>query len=136
MSAEPKPIAPSDVRVIDGEAVTLNGAKPDVRLVGFNAPETRRSKCDAERGLSGKATRRLRDLVKDRNLTIEIVACACAPGMEATMRCNYGRQCGTLRANGRDVGEILISEALAVPFVYSGTRCPTTPQPWCSAEPR
>ena len=132
-AAEPKPLAPSDVRVIDGDTVRLHGAKPDVRLVGFNAPETRRAKCDPERELGGKATHRLRELVKAGDLTYEQVACACPPGTEGTMKCNYGRQCGTLRAKGRDVGEILISESLAVPFVCTGTRCPTTPRPWCSA---
>ena len=28
---------------------------------------------------------------------------------------NYGRACGTLRIDGRDVGDILIAEGLAVP---------------------
>ena len=119
------------VRVLDGDTVRLNGAKPDVRLNGFNAPETRRAKCEAERELGAKATRRLRDLVNAGNLTFEEVACSCAPGTAGTMRCNYGRRCGTLRSAGRDVGEILIAEKLAVPFVCGATRCPKTPKPWC-----
>jgi hypothetical protein len=36
-----------------------------------------------------------------------------------------------LKANGRDVGSILISEGLAVPFHCRGTGCPPTPRPWC-----
>jgi len=35
------------------------------------------------------------------------------------------------KANGRDVGGILISKNLAVPFVCGQTRCPPTPKPWC-----
>ena len=50
-------------RVVDGDTIWLHHQKPDVRLVGFNAPETRRAQCDFERGLGGKATARLRDLV-------------------------------------------------------------------------
>lgn len=130
--AQPKPIEPSDVRVIDGDTVRLFDKKPDVRLVGFNAPETRRSKCEAERELGGQATRRVRDLVKAGSLTFETVACACREGTEGTKSCNYGRSCGTLRAGGRDIGDILIAEKLAVSFVCSGTSCPKTPKPWCS----
>jgi hypothetical protein len=44
---------------------------------------------------------------------------------------NRGRTCGTLKAKGRDVGEILIAEKLAVPFVCGEYRCPRTPRPWC-----
>ncbi len=44
---------------------------------------------------------------------------------------NYGRDCGTLKSSGRDVGAILMEEGLAVPFVCGATRCPKTPRPWC-----
>ena len=103
----------------------------NVRLVGFNAPETRRAQCDAEREAGGKATRRVRDLVRAGSLDLSLVACACAPGTQGTQACNYGRSCGTLTAGGKDVGAILIAEGLAVLFVCSGTRCPKTPRPWC-----
>ena len=110
------PITSDEVRVIDGDTIRLRHQKPDVRLVGFNAPETRRAICEAERELGDKATRRLRDLVQSSKLDFEFVACACQPGTEGTPSCNYGRRCGTLKANGRDVGAVLISENLAVPF--------------------
>ena len=111
------PITSDEVRVLDGDTIRLHHQKPDVRLVGFNAPETRRAICEAERELGERATRRLRDLVQSSKLDFEFVACACQPGTEGTPSCNYGRRCGTLKANGRDVGAILISENLAVPFV-------------------
>jgi len=44
----------------------------DVRLVGFNAPETRRAIREAERELGDKATRRLRDLVQSSNLDLSL----------------------------------------------------------------
>jgi len=125
------PITPDEVRVIDGDTIRLHHQKPDVRLVGFNAPETRRALCKAERELGGKATRRLRNLVKSSKLDFEFVPCACPAGKERTPYCNYGRRCGTLKANGQDVGLILIHENLAVPFVCGQTRCPPTPKPWC-----
>lgn len=130
-AARSAPITPDDVRVIDGDTIRIGHQKPDVRLVGFNAPETRRAICEAERELGDKATRRLRDLVRSSKLDFEFVACACSPGTEGKFVCNYGRRCGTLKADGRDVGAILISENLAVPFVCGQTRCPPTPKPWC-----
>jgi len=92
------PITPDEIRVVDGDTIRLHQQRPDVRLVGFNAPETRRALCDAER--------------------------------ELTPSCNYGRRCGILKADGRDVAAILISENLAVPFVC-GQDVPPTPKPWC-----
>jgi micrococcal nuclease len=105
--------------------------RPNVRLVGFNAPETRRAKCDAERKLGDRATLRVRDLVKAGDLDYVPVTCSCPAGTEGTMACNYGRECGTLKASGRDVGAILIEENLAVSFICGATRCPKTPKPWC-----
>ena len=126
------PIEATDVRVIDGDTIRVYHRQPNVRLVGFNAPETRRAACAAERELGDKATRRVRDLVRAGDLDFEFVACSCRSGTEGTRTCNYGRRCGTLRATGRDVGEILIAEGLAVPFKCGATRCPPTPKPWCN----
>lgn len=130
--ATAEPISPMEIRVIDGDTIRLNHQRPDVRLVGFNAPETRRALCEAERELGGKATRRLRDLVAAGNLDFQFVACACRPGTEGTPQCNFGRRCGTLKSNGRDVGSLLISEGLAVPFRCGATGGPPTLRPWCN----
>jgi endonuclease YncB( thermonuclease family) len=126
------PIASDDVRVIDGDTIRVHHRGPDVRLVGFNAPETRRAICEVERNLGGRATARLRQLVRSSKLNFEFVACSCPSGTEGTPSCNFGRRCGTLKANGDDVGLILIRENLAVPFVCGQTRCPPTPKPWCN----
>ena len=125
------PIDSDDIRVIDGDTIRVYHEQPNVRLVGFNAPETWRAGCDAERELGAKATRRLRDLVKAGGLDFEYIPCSCPAGTEGTPVCNYGRKCGTLKASGRDVGEILIGEGLAVRFVCGPTHCPRTPKPWC-----
>ena len=129
-SVSSAPVTSDEVRVIDGDTIRVHHQQPNVRLVGFNAPETRRAVCEAERQLGNKATRRLRDLVQSSQLDFEFAACACRPGTEGTPSCNYGRRCGTLKAGGEDVGLILIRENLAVPFVCGQTRCPPTPK-WC-----
>ena len=126
-----EPIDPNDIRVIDGDTIRVYRQQPNVRLVGFNAPETRNAACDAEADLGAKATRRLRDLIRAGNLDFIYVKCSCPEGTEGTFACNYGRDCGTLKSNGRDVGAILIAEGLAVPFVCGPTHCPRTPKPWC-----
>jgi endonuclease YncB( thermonuclease family) len=50
VSAEP--IDSADIRVIDGDTIRVYHEQPNVRLVGFNAPETRQAACDAERQLA------------------------------------------------------------------------------------
>lgn len=125
-------IDPKEIRVIDGDTIRIYHKKPDVRLVGFNAPETRRAQCEAEEELGARATRRLREIVSAGNLNFEFVPCACQPGTEGTNACNFGRRCGILKAGGWDVGAILIRENLAVQFTCGATSCPKTPRPWCN----
>lgn len=133
-SATAGPIEPNRITVLDGDTIRIDRAAPSIRLVGFNAPETEQGKyaCEAELALGIRARSRLRELVNAGNLDFEFIACSCPPGTEGTRSCNYGRKCGTLWSKGRDVGDILITEGLAVPFVCGATRCPKTPRPWCS----
>jgi endonuclease YncB( thermonuclease family) len=125
------PIDSDRIHVIDGDTIHVTGTAPDVRLVGFNAPETTRSRCPEERALGGSADRRLREIVRGGDLDLSFVSCSCRPGTADTPLCNYGRKCGTLKAGGRDVGDILIAEGLAVPFACGTYSCPPTPRPWC-----
>lgn len=118
--------------VTDGDTIRVNGEANGTRLVGFNTPEKLTPQCDRERELGNPASARLAEIVSKSSLQLTKVQCSCAPGTEGTDRCNYGRSCGILRADGRDVGEILISEGLAVPFICGASGCPPTPRPWCS----
>jgi endonuclease YncB( thermonuclease family) len=60
-----KPVAASfTVRVIDGDTISLEDGKPNVRPVGLNAPETgNRARYEAERQKGEVAEQRLRELL-------------------------------------------------------------------------
>jgi endonuclease YncB( thermonuclease family) len=131
-----EPIDPEDVTVIDGDTINVFHVQPNVRLVGFNAPESSNALCEAERRLGVRATQRLLDLVRGGHLDFVYVRCSCPASTQGTRFCNYGRDCGTLKSNGRDVGAILIEEKLAVPFICGATSCPKTPRPWCQGGSR
>lgn len=126
------PITNRQFSVTDGDTIQLSGEARGVRLVGFNTPETFSPKCARELELGNRAKARLKQIVATGNLILKRIPCACVPGTEGTEACNFGRSCGILLANGRDVGKTLISEGLAVRFVCSSTSCPPTPRPWCS----
>ncbi len=117
--------------ITDGDTIRLNDGTP-VRLVGFNTPEKFEPRCSAEAALGNRASARLKELVATANTTqVTLVPCACKPGTAGTKRCNYGRSCGKLEVDGRDVGPTLINEGLAVSFICGATGCPRTPRPWC-----
>lgn len=123
------PSSPIAIFAVDGDTVRHQGQV--YRLVGFDAPESgNRARCEDESRRAEKATSRLRELVAGGEVRLQRAACACRPGEEGTSRCNYGRLCGSLTVGGRDVGQILIGEGLARPYVCSGTRCPPR-QRWC-----
>lgn len=125
-------VSASEVRVIDGDTVAIRGQQANVRLVGFNAPETGSPACNAELQRGQQATNRLRILLREaESIHFQRVACSCRPGTEGTRECNYGRQCGVLSVDGRDVGRILIGEGLAVPYRCGATSCPPRPGNWC-----
>ena len=117
------------IRVIDGDTVEVKGEH--VRLVGLNTPETFEPRCEAELALGTRAKDRLRQLLASGAPTLIRVPCACPPGTEGTKRCNYGRSCGVLSVDGRDVAETLVGEGLAVAFHCGVSSCPPLPRPWC-----
>jgi hypothetical protein len=122
----------TDFNVTDGDTIQLRGQGTGTRLIGFNTPETFEPVCEKGHQLGLQATERLKDLVQTASvIELQIVACACKPGTQGTSRCNFGRSCGVLRVDGRDVGRTLISEGLAAPFNCGRTSCPPTPRPWC-----
>ncbi|MEI9409910.1 thermonuclease family protein [Mesorhizobium salmacidum] len=125
------PLARSQFTITDGDTIRLDGTAKGTRLVGFNAPESIEPRCAVEADLGRRAKARLTELVASAKLELEMIPCSCPVGAEGTDHCNYGRSCGSLFANGQDVGDALISEGLAVPFICGATSCPPTPRPWC-----
>ncbi|TPK49601.1 thermonuclease family protein [Mesorhizobium sp. B2-5-4] len=127
------PLSRSQFSITDGDTIRLDGHAKGTRLVGFNAPESIEPRCAVEADLGRRAKARLTELVASAKLELRMIPCSCPSGTEGTDRCNYGRSCGSLFANGMDVGDVLISEGLAVPFICGETSCPPTPRPWCTS---
>lgn len=117
--------------VTDGDTIHISGEAKGTRLVGFNTPEKFSPQCDREEQLGHRATSRLKELVSTAKISLTKVPCSCRPGTHGTYKCNYGRSCAILKANGRNVGDILVAEGLAAPFECGSTGCPPTPRPWC-----
>jgi micrococcal nuclease len=107
---------PFKIEVIDGDTVRWMGER--VRLMGFDAPELHRAKCDAERELGLRAADRMRGL-------------AGRPGAHLVFsgkREKYGRELAQLITGGEDAAQIMIREGLAHP--YFGRK----KEPWCDGE--
>jgi endonuclease YncB( thermonuclease family) len=121
--------SPTRVKASDGDSITLS-----VRLVGFATAESvkQHTDCDAELELGKKAKARLQELIAGGSLELIYVRCSCPQETYGTDKCNFGRPCAILRSHGRDVGEILIAEGLAVPIRCGATSCPPQPN-WCPA---
>jgi endonuclease YncB( thermonuclease family) len=119
----------STIVIVDGDTVKAGGVT--YRLIGFDTAERGdRALCDKERDLAEVAAARLRSLLASGEPQLERVACACKTGTEGSQSCNFGRSCAYLRVNGQDVGDIMIGEGLAQPFVCARTSCPPR-KPWC-----
>jgi endonuclease YncB( thermonuclease family) len=128
------PVAATDIYVVDGDTITVHGKR--IRLVGFDAPELGgHAHCGLERMLAARATSRLRQLVRTGgDLDLKLIPCSCRPGTEGTMACNWGRACGVLTVEGEDVGDVLMAENLAHPYVCGRYSCPRR-QSWCPLVP-
>jgi micrococcal nuclease len=125
------PIESNQIKVIDGDTITADGKT--IHLLGFAAPEMQGAQCRAERDLGAKATKRMRDLIQAGALDYSPVTCSCPTNTLGKWVCILARTCGRLEANGRNVGDILVAEGLAVPFLCDGMQCPKAPKPWCKS---
>jgi endonuclease YncB( thermonuclease family) len=121
------PIAAQDapgsgqILVIDGDTI-VHGDEP-VRLIGCDAPEIFRAKCEQERERGESAARRLRELLaQSKDVRVD-------PKLNwrgKPTRDRYCRLLAWLRIDGKDACCILIQEGHAVPYTGRGKRID-----WC-----
>jgi endonuclease YncB( thermonuclease family) len=141
--APAEPIERHEVFVKDGDTVIIgpgvegHAKEQEYRLVGFDTPETARGKCPTEIEKGNRATARLIALLDAGKLDLTEVECSCPPGKPPLSKgCNAGRRCGRLTVDGKDVGDTLIAEGLAVGYVCeappakSARPCPKQ-RSWC-----
>ena len=127
-SLQAEPISAESIAVVDGDTIDVGPYR--YRMVGYDTPEikTQRRKVSAdEKALAIITKERFAELLRSGPLDLTEVACSCPASTIGTKDCNYGRKCGILRLNGKNIGETLIAEELAVPFVCGRTRCPRMP---------
>ena len=117
------------IEIVDANTFRVDGQS--YRLAGIDTPETGiRANCAAERDLSARALRRLREIVAGGNLMLSRESCQCPPGTEGKLACNQGMLCGALWSANSNVGQMLIDEGLAKKFECTAGRCPPKPK-WC-----
>ena len=98
-------------RVVDGDTITItcpDTARRNVRLTGFDTPETYKPQCAGEERLGQAATLHLRHLIAQASMV----------DLRTSGTDRYGRLLGRLALDGVDVARAMIAEGLAVP--YSG----------------
>ena len=123
-----EPIAVNDITVVDGDTIDAHGHR--YRMIGYDTPEVktpRRKVGPDERAVANIAKERFTELLNSGPLDLTEVPCSCSAKSLQDGTCNHGRKCAILSLNGRNIGETLIEEELAVPYVCSATRCPRMP---------
>jgi micrococcal nuclease len=99
--------------VVDGDTFWIDGER--IRIADIDTPETHPPRCAEEARLGEAATQRLRALLNQGPVTLEIAD-------RDTDR--YGRKLRIVTRGGRSLGDQLVAEGLARP--WTGRR-----QPWC-----
>lgn len=120
----PEPVA-GPIRVIDGDTVRLSSGEI-IRLYNIDAPETHEPRCPAEASAGARATAIVRGLLANGPVTIS----RCEP---ATGRCadRYGRTLATLSTPAGDVGDILVSKGVVLPWQPGRAAHEARRRHWC-----
>ena len=105
---------PAEIRIWDGDSLRLGMTQESeaIRIFNIDAPEIE-GQCAYESNLAQRSKHRLAELLQGQS--VEVLR-------QGTDR--YGRTLASVRVNGRDAGDILVSEGLA--RIWSGRR-----EPWC-----
>lgn len=106
---------PVQVDAVDGDTIKRNGV--NIRIIGLDAPELHRPRCEKERQAAIRARDRMAELGRNR-VTIEV----------ASRRDRWGRPLAVVRdRTGRDVAEIMIAEGHGRAYDGRGQR-----PDWCA----
>lgn len=122
------------ITLIDGDTVALPcdpargiypGCSEHIRLVGIDAPETFRARCDAEREVGYRAKAKLAELL--RGHAVEITR---------TGRDRYGRTLAHLATEAGDVEPPMLAGGLATPYTPGRAAWAERCRHWCPGAPR
>ena len=92
------------VYVIDGDTLAMAGER--IRVLGIDAPETREARCERERAAGYMTKARVADLLRFGRFV----------DIDRQGHDQYGRTLARIILDGRDLGEQLVREKLALPY--------------------
>lgn len=114
------PVEASSVYVYDGDTVVIDGKR--LRLAGIDSPEIGKYRCERERRIGFAARNRLRELITQAaSLVLD----------DTGERDKYDRPLIRLLLDGRDGGELLISEGLSVKWYPGAAAWEWRARHWC-----
>lgn len=128
LTASAEPVSVNDISVVDGDTIDYRGER--YRMIGYDTPEIktrRRVVGPDEKAVATIAKERFAALLRSGPLDLKEVRCSCPESAIGTRWCNGGRKCGLLTLNGKNVGDALIAEELALPYVCGKSKCPPMP---------
>jgi endonuclease YncB( thermonuclease family) len=123
-----EPINVDAIEVKDGD--TIKVGSDTYPMIGYDTPEVstpRRKVSPAEKSLATLAKERFIELLHSGPLDLTELPCSCPSHNLGTKQCNHGRKCAILTVNGKNIGDTLIAEELALPFICGETKCPKMP---------
>jgi len=106
-------VHPALVRIVDGDTFDVDGTR--IRIADIDTPEVH-SRCAEERRLAALATERMEALLGEGPFELSPI-----PGRDEDV---YGRKLRIVSRSGRSLGDVLVAEGLAHPWV--GHKLP-----WC-----
>jgi len=106
---------PAGVRMVDGDTFDYRGER--IRIADIDTPEVH-GRCASESQLAARATARMSALIGAGPFRLE-------PGGDGRDHDRYGRRLSIVTRGGRSLGQVLVSEGLAHPWV--GHKLP-----WCA----
>jgi endonuclease YncB( thermonuclease family) len=109
--------------IIDGDTIDAQGER--IRILNIDAPESFRSRCEAELKLALRTKERLADLLRSGPVEIK------RQGQD-----RYRRTLATLSVREGDVGNILVRERLALPWQDGRAAKEERLQTWCGPRAR